>query len=332
MRAVFAPLVLVACTADNPAFLVGGEPSGTTTAPAAGTSTGEHGTSSPHSTSGTTGMGASGTTTGTTTAEPASTGAPPDTTGLVDTTGPVVGSTGEPGTSTSTSTSGDSSGGDTSGSSTGIDPPVCELPLDLGPLAKVLDRDTNEHIKNAACMPWAGVAYVGKLKIDPMGFLVEQDMVCGGNKIPANLRITVPIPQTAKALNSCVTIKFAVHANYPECHLSWLQVDQGGSVALTGRFGTAEPSTLPGLTVEPGLLPGCECPDCCGPGVPDPGHYDLLVNGVAVPETMPLDGIPIAAKKYAFRNLRSHVHMQCKDPQYLQADWLHVDWVAARTF
>jgi len=51
-----------------------------------------------------------------------------------------------------------------------------------------------------------------------MGFVVEQDMVCGNNKVPANLRITVPIPPTIKALNACVSLKFGVHANYPECH------------------------------------------------------------------------------------------------------------------
>ncbi len=42
--------------------------------------------------------------------------------------------------------------------------------------------------------------------------------------------------------------------------------------------------------------------------------------------------LPIAAKKYAFRDLRAHIHTQCDDPQYLQADWLHFDRVIARTF
>jgi len=66
--------------------------------------------------------------------------------------------------------------------------------------------------------------------------------------------------------------------------------------------------------------------------MPDPGPYDLIVNGAPVPEGMTVLNLPIAAKKYAFRDLRAHIHTQCDDPQYLQADWLHFDWVIARTF
>lgn len=334
MRAFFPPLVLVACAVENPAFFVTGE-SGAATAPATTASTGEPATTQSPATTGLTDGASTGappvtstSSAASTSGDPGSTSPPPDTTG--DTTGPVDGTTGEPGTSTSTSTTDpiDSSTGD---GSTSLGPPVCEQPPDLGPLAKVLDIATNEHIKSAMCTPWAGVTYVGKLTADPMGFLIQQDMVCGVNKVPANLRITVPIPAAAKALNACVSIRFQVHANYPECHLSWLQIDQGGTAALTGRFGTAEPSTLPGLTVEPHLLPGCLCPDCCGVDAPDPGDYDLLVNGTAVAQGTSLDGIMIASKKFTLRNLRSHVHTQCDDPQYQQADWLHLDWVVART-
>lgn len=66
--------------------------------------------------------------------------------------------------------------------------------------------------------------------------------------------------------------------------------------------------------------------------MPDPGPYDLIVNGAPVPEGMTVLNLPIAAKKYAFRDLRAHIHTQCDDPQYLQADWLHFDRVIARTF
>lgn len=335
MRALVPSLVLVACTLENPAFLVGAsepDPSASTTSnPTSATS--ETGATSAQPTTGTSAdpsATATATTTATTSSDPGTT-APPETT-APGTTGGVGETTGDPSGTTTTGGTGGSTGDSTSGSSTGDEPIVCPLVSDLGPLAKLLDRDTNEHLKNATCMPWSGITYVGKLKADPMGFVVEQDMVCGVNKVPANLRITVPIPQAAKALNACVTIKFGVHTNYPECHLAWLQIDQGGATALTGRFGTTEPPALVGLTIEPQLLPGCLCPDCCGAEQPDPGQYDLLVNGSPVAEGMTLLNLPIAAKKYAFSNLRSHIHTQCEDPQYLQADWLHFDWVVARTF
>jgi hypothetical protein len=332
MRALATALVFVACTRENPAFLVDSSEAGTsapTTANATAATASESAATSAQPTTGAS-TDATATTSATSASSEPGTTAPPETT-AVDTTGGVGQTTGEPPDTTTTGGSDGSTGGST-GDSTGGDPMMCQLVADLGPIAKLLDRDTNEHIKIATCAPWSGVTYVGKLKSDPMGFVVEQDMVCGNNKVPANLRITVPIPPTIKALNACVSLRFGVHANYPECHLASLRIDQGGAIALEGRFGTTEPPALTGLTVEPHLLPGCLCPDCCGAEMPDPGPYDLIVDGAPVSEGMTAPNLQIAAKKYTFSNLRSHIHTQCDDPQYLQADWLHFDWVIARTF
>lgn len=331
MRALATALVFVACTRENPAFFVDSSEAGTsapTTADATAATASESAATSAQPTTGAS-SDATATMSATSASSEPGTTAPPETT-AVDTTGGVGQTTGEPPDTTGGSNG--STGGSTGGDSTGGDPMMCQLVADLGPMAKLLDRDTNEHIKIATCAPWSGVTYVGKLKSDPMGFVVEQDMVCGNNKVPANLRITVPIPPTIKALNACVSLKFGVHANYPECHLASLRIDQGGAIALEGRFGTTEPPALTGLTVEPHLLPGCLCPDCCGAEMPDPGPYDLIVDGAPVAEGMTVQNLAIAAKKYAFSNLRSHIHTQCDDPQYLQADWLHFDWVIARTF
>lgn len=326
---LLGPALVTACTLENPAFLVGASgpdaPAATTSsgsgaatgdppdtgAPA--TDTGEPATASATATAGATGD--------------ASTGTPPaDTTGTTD---PVGDTTGDPG---DTETTGDTTNGDTTtGDTTTGGDPLCELPDPLGPLAKVLDSVTNEHLKYATCDPWDGLVYVAKLKPDPQGFVLAQDMLCGPKQVPADLRITVPIPQGAKALNACVSIKFGLHPDGPECHLSWLQIDQGRAPALFGRFGSDDPSPLPDVTVTPHKLPGCPCDGCCGAEQPDPGAYDLLVNDTPVPEGSDPLVITAGPKKYAFLNLRSHIHDQCADDQYAQPDWLHIDWILART-
>lgn len=317
MRCLGLSLVLVACTLDNPAFHVS-ESDGTAGPATAATTEGSGSattrpTTSTSPTTSTTGPDGTTTVDATTmnVSDSAATTDPPATTSTTD---PPMTASSDPGTSTST---------------TG--PVMCPGFIDApGPAVRLQSLPDLFPVPAAECAPLQGVALGGRLEVDNGGFFIHPSADCApDNLFVPGLRVQAPMPPAVVGDGDCVTFSYQVHPGYGECILSALWVELDGQLIIAGSFGRDEPLPDSPFSTDYEAKHTCPCQGCCAP-YPDPDEYKLIAAGTAIPQgqTMAVMG---GNYKWATRNMRSHVHAPECMTDVAVAEWLHLDWIAART-